>query len=112
MRIYVDNLPSCYAFAKGKSTLDPWATFILEVLALILIHLEIALVVKHRKRRSDKASRLADDLTRDDLKGRRRVNKYSKTGLLQRGWPPALEAWLNQPVFTSEVKWTILQDFL
>ena len=110
--IYVDNQPSCYAFAKGKSTKDPWATFILEVLALILIRLEIGLVVRHCKRRLMKESRLADDLTRDDAKGRRRRAKYSKSGIMQFGWPPRLEAWLQKPYFSPQAKWDILQDFL
>ena len=112
MLIYVDNKPSCYAFAKGKSTLDPWATFILEILAVILIHLEVALVVKHCKRRTTKESRLADDLTRNDLKGQRRFKKYQRKGILQTGWPPALEAWMRNPRFSPQVKWDILQDFV
>ena len=110
--VWVDNKPSTYAYGKGKSTKDPWATFILEVLALILIHLEIALVVKHCKRRTTRQARLADDLTRNDAKGQRRVRKYSKSGFMQFGWPPTLQKWLENPTFTSDVKWDILQDFL
>ena len=78
---------------------------------MILIQLEVALVVRHLKRRLTKEARLADDLTRNDIKGKRRVARYRQKGFLQTGWPPALEEWLNNPTFGPDVKWKLLADF-
>ena len=93
--VKVDNLATVFAFQKGRSKTDPYATTIVSALRFFLTQINAKMEVVHLPRISDTAAVWADHLSRFDDKGEEKFNKVKK--VCATTWPTSLAKWLSQP---------------
>ena len=94
-RVKVDNMATVYAFEKGRSKTDPYATTIVAALNFFLIQINAKMEVIHLPRISDPAAIWADHLSRFDDKGEENLAKIKHC--CSTTWPAPLLLWLNNP---------------
>ena len=94
-RVKVDNMATVFAFQKGRSKTDPYATTIVAALRFFLSQLNAKMEVDHLPRISDKAAIWADHLSRFDDKGEEKYKEVSH--VCSTSWPPSLARWLSAP---------------
>lgn len=108
--LLVDNLPTVWAFKKGRSKTDVYSSVIISALQFLAVSLECKLYVQHCPRLSSKPAIMADLLSRTDPKGLNLVQKWHSD--LTTGWPSSLVAWFQQPSEDWFLGEKILQDLL
>ena len=106
--LLVDNLPTVWAYKKGRSKSDVYTSVIISALQFLVISLECKLYVHHCPRLSSKPAVMADLLTRTDPKGLQLVQKWHSR--ITTGWPKSLISWFNNPTEDWNLGPKLLQD--
>ena len=107
--IECDNVGSVFAFRRGRSKEDDWASTILTAIMEVCFEFNIYLHVYHLKRCSNSASRYADWLSRDDEKGRDLITLLNTPVTF--GFPPAFLAWMDNPHLDTQLGAKLITDF-
>lgn len=106
--LYVDNLPTVWAFQKGRSKKDDYTSVIISAIHHVAMSLPCKFYVRHCPRLSTTPAMVADLLTRSDQKGLAVAKKYSG---IQYGWPTSLLKWMRNPSRDWSLGHNLLCDF-
>ena len=93
----VDNVATCLAWNRERSTGDKWATTVIRATAHVCAYLNIELHVEWQRRRSDRCSVAVDNLSHDRCEGltREEISQYLAEPM--NGFPDPLLRWMKAP---------------
>ena len=93
----VDNIASCLAWKKRRSTLDGWATTLVRATAHVCAYLSIDLHTKWQPRRSDRFTEAVDDLSHDCCRSLTQDELKCYISEDNVGFPQPLMKWMENP---------------
>ena len=93
----VDNIATCLAWNRGRSILDQWVSTLIRATAHVCTYLNIDLHVEWQRRRSDRYTRIVDNLSHDRCEEMTQdeLEQYLKEPLV--GFPVPLLRWMKGP---------------
>ena len=93
----MDNIATCLAWPRGRSTADSWATTIVRATAHVCAALHINLHTEWQLRRTDRMTEVVDNLSHDRCQSLSGEELQAYLSEEQEGFPSPLLAWLNSP---------------
>ena len=93
----VDNIATCLAWNRGRSSMDQWATTILRAVGHICAFLNIDLHLQWQRRRSDRCSVAVDNLSHDRCEGLTQEETSCYLSESKVGFPEPLLRWMKGP---------------
>ena len=97
----IDNMATCIAYTKGRAKTAYLASSLVRAARVVAASINTKLVVQWERRRSTKASRIADDLTHNLLKEctPQEVQSFLEKNVLT--FPPPIQSWITNPAPSS-----------
>ena len=93
----VDNIATVLAWGRDRSSADQWATTFVRATAHVCAYLNVDLHLKWQRRRSDRYTRVVDNLSHDRCEelNQEELDQYLKEPLV--GFPDPLLRWMRSP---------------
>ena len=93
----VDSVSTVLAWPRGRSVLDSWASTLIRATAHVCAMLEINLYMEWQPRRSDRCTKVVDNLSHDLCEDLLPVEVQAYLMETQLGFPSPLLKWLRNP---------------
>ena len=93
----VDNIATCLAWDRRRSTLDAWTTTLVRASGHVCAALNINLHTKWRRRRTDRHTIVVDNLSHDRCREMSPEELQAYLNESQDGFPEPLLDWMEAP---------------
>ena len=93
----VDNIATCLAWERERSSIDQWATTIIRATAHVCAFLNINLHLEWQRRRSDRYTIVVDNLSHDRCEGLTQDEMAQYLSEPMVGFPGPLLRWMHSP---------------
>ena len=101
LHIHIDNIAVVFSFKKRRSK-DTLAHTIIRASFLLAGALACNLSVSWVRRRSERNSRIADDLTHSDFGSTHEMDRFATTRLYE-AFPPPISRWMRDPCYDRDL---------